>query len=128
MNKYGIWVVFLLCISCKINQRKGDFPVGKWIYVTKENGNISRTTGRYNKHGFEKGIWRFYYNDTLYRKEKYRGKICENILYYENGGIAEEGFSTQDTLNKGVYWKKIGYWYLYDKAGKLVEIKTYNNK
>ncbi len=125
MGKYGILFVFFLLMSCKINQRKDGLPIGKWVYISKEGNNISRTAGRYNKHGFEKGIWRFYYNDTLYRKEKYRGKICKNTLYYQNGSIAEEGFSTQDTLKNGVYWKKTGNWYLYDKTGKLMEIKTY---
>src|SRR5690554_7625511 len=72
--KSGVLVLILLFVSCKINRTKNGVPVGKWKYITQSGKNTDRVVGRYNRFGNEKGKWRYYYNDTLYRFEKYQDR------------------------------------------------------
>ena len=115
------FVVFL--VSCNINQKKNGVEVGRWKYVsgTKTERNIIK--GRYDKYGQEKGIWKYYTNDTLFRSEKYFYPYSVDVLYHKNGKISQIGksYTTKKT------WTKIGTWYTFNEEEKLIDSITFEN-
>ena len=115
--KSGVLVLILLCVFCKINQTKNGVPVGKWKYITQSGKNIDRVVGRYDRFGNEKGKWRYYKNDTLYRMEKYYYPYCFNVLYHANGSIAEVGKSVSSHSS----WRKYDVWYFFDEQWTLTD-------
>ncbi|HLV52124.1 MAG TPA: hypothetical protein VKY44_09235 [Flavobacterium sp.] len=119
--KSGVLVLILLFVSCKINRTKNGVPVGKWKYITQSGKNTDRVVGRYNRFGNEKGKWRYYYNDTLYRFEKYHYPYCVNVLYHSNGSIAEVGKSVSSHSS----WTKYDVWYFFDEKQVLMDSVVY---
>src|SRR5690554_7980694 len=119
--KSGVLVLILLFVSCKINRTKNCVPVGKWKYITQSGKNTDRVVGRYGRLGNEKGKWRYYYNDTLYRMEKYYYPYCVNVLYHSNGAIAEVGKSVSSHSS----WTKYDVWYFFDEQWTLTDSVFY---
>lgn len=119
--KSCVFVVIMLFVSCKINQTKNNFPVRKWKYISKSGGNTDFVVAKYNRFSHEKGKWRYYYKDTLYRIEKYYYPFCVNVSYHSNGAIAEIGKSTLSHSS----WKKYGVWYFFDENNELADSIVY---
>lgn len=115
-------VIFaLLFVSCKINQTKNGVPVGRWKYVTQMGNTTDLVKAKYDRLGNEKGVWNYYNNKKLYRTEKYYYPFCVNVLYHENGNIAEVGKS----ISSNQSWTKYGTWYVFDTTGMLTDSITY---
>lgn len=118
-----LFLLLVLCfVSCKINRKQNNIPYGKWKYITKDGNNVSRIQGKYDRLGNEKGIWRYYHNDTLHRVEKYYYPFCVNVLYNQNGKIYQIGKSVSS--NKS--WTKYDVWYHYDSKQNLIDSVNYN--
>ncbi len=121
--KIAILFFVLFLVSCKINQKKNGVEVGRWKYVsgTKTERNIIK--GRYDKYGQEKGVWKYYNNDTLFRSEKYFYPYSVDVLYHKNGKISQIGksYTTKET------WTKIGTWYKFNEEEKLTDSITFEN-
>lgn len=115
--------VLFICVlfSCKINQTKDGVRVGKWKYVNKDDENWNVVKGRYDKKGNEIGVWKFFYNDTIYRLEKYYYPYCVNVLYHKNGEINRVGKS----ISAENSWSKYGTWYTFNEEGQLTDTVTY---
>lgn len=108
--------VVLIC-SCKINQKKNGIPVGKWKYVSGTSTEKNSIIAKYDKHGREKGVWKYFNNDTLYRLEKYYYPYSVDVLYHKNGKIYQIGksFTTKTS------WTKIGTWYIFSNQQQLID-------
>lgn len=132
----------VLISSCRVNRIVNGQQQGKWIYITEEveksvirlakNGFLSgkimqkgyNYKGRFNK-GKEVGIWRYYLNGKLVRKEKYNGEMANVRFYHENGKIESEGKTWTDNSPKHVHWYYSGNWNFYDTSGSLVVTRQY---
>lgn len=118
--------VFALCLvaSCKINQTKGGLRTGLW--VTKEgNGEEGyKSRGRY-KEGKEKGVWKYFYNDTLYQKDKYSGNSARVRFYHPNKKIRASGNTLLDYNGKLAHWYYNGDWKYFDVQGNLTKTVTF---
>lgn len=121
--KFLSFLILFLVLSCKINQKKNGVEVGKWKYVSGTKTERSLITGRYDKYGQEKGVWKYYNNDTLFRSEKYFYPYSVDVLYHKNGKISQIGksYTTKKT------WTKIGTWYKFNEEQKLTDSITFEN-
>ena len=118
--------VFLICslFSCKINQIKNGVSVGKWEYVSGKTNDLTVIKGKYNRFGQEKGVWKYYQNDTLFRKETYYYPFSVDVLYHESGEIKEIG----KAFTSSKVWTKYGLWKKFDTDGNLIDTITFINE
>jgi len=105
----------LLLFSCSINREKNGVPVGKWKYISVGDRTIVK--GQYDRKGREKGVWKYYINDTLFRVEKYYYPYSVTVLYHQNGVISEVGKS----FTKYSSWSKYGTWYKFNEKEVLAD-------
>jgi len=118
--------VFALCLlaSCKINQTKDGLKTGLWITKDGSGEEGYKSRGRYKK-GHEKGVWKYFYNDTLYQKDKYSGMSARVRFYHPNKKIRASGKTEMDYNGKLAHWYYNGDWKYFDVQGKLVKTITY---
>lgn len=118
--------VLFICIfiSCKINQTKNGVSVGKWKYVSGKANDLTVIKGKYNRFGQEKGVWKYYQNDTLFRKETYYYPYSVDILFHKNGRVKEIGKAY--TSNK--IWTKYGTWYKFNINSILIDSILFNSE
>jgi len=121
--KFFSFLILFLIFSCKINQKKNGVEVGRWKYVSGTKNEKSIIKGKYDKYGREKGVWKYYNNDTLFRSEKYFYPYSVDVLYHKNGKISQIGksYTTKKT------WTKIGTWYKFNEEEKLIDSITFEN-
>lgn len=114
----------LLVASCKVNQTRDGLKTGLWI--TKEGDGQSgyKSRGRYKKDK-EKGVWKYFYNDTVYQKDKYSGNSARVRFYHPNKKIRASGRTLMDYNGKLVHWYYNGDWKYFDVQGNLVKTVTY---
>ena len=113
-----------MLLSCKINQTKNGVSVGRWKYLSGTKNERLIVKGRYDKFGREKGIWKYYTNDTLFRKETYFYPYSVDVLYHKNGMVKELGLGYTSAKT----WTKIGTWYKYNEMGKLTDSLSFINE
>lgn len=121
--KFFSFFLLFLVFSCKINQKKNGVEVGRWKYVAGTTTEKSIIKGKYDKYGREKGVWKYYHNDTLFRVEKYFYPYSVDILYHKNGKISEVGKSFTSQKK----WTKIGTWYKFNEQEKRTDSITFEN-
>jgi antitoxin component YwqK of YwqJK toxin-antitoxin module len=120
-----IFIVAISILSCKtkINQLQDNLQEGKWVRVdTLEYPYISK--GRFHK-GKEIGVWRYYNNDKLDRKEKYKKNKCLTKFYYPNGKVMQKGYTKLDDNKEETHWYYTGSWHYYDERGELTTIRNF---
>jgi antitoxin component YwqK of YwqJK toxin-antitoxin module len=118
-------LIFLL-IGCKTNQTRNKLKEGRWIYADTVNAIPYKSTGKY-KRGIEKITWRYYENNRLVKTEKYKKGICHVTTYFEDGKIASQGKTKLVTSETDTHWYYFDDWNFYDKTGKLIRVKKYEN-
>lgn len=116
-------VVVILLNSCKINRSEDGLRTGLWITNT---GDGFESRGRYKKDK-EKGTWKYFYNDTLYQKDRYSGNNARVKFYHSNSKISASGKTQIDFNGKLAHWYYNGDWKYFDIQGNLVRIITYKN-
>lgn len=121
--KFVVFISILFLVSCKINRTNKGIPVGKWKYVSGTTSERLVITGKYDRKGREKGVWKYYRNDTLFRSERYFYPYSVDVLFHKNGKVSEIGksFTSQ---NK---WTKTGTWYYFNEHEKLTDSITFEN-
>jgi antitoxin component YwqK of YwqJK toxin-antitoxin module len=124
-------VIYLLIIfaigwlsSCKINQTKDGLKTGLWVTKDGNGEEGFKSRGRYKK-GKEIGVWKYFYNDTLYQKDKYSGMSARVRFYHPNKKIRASGKTEMDYNGKMAHWYYSGNWRYFDTRGKLVKTITY---
>lgn len=136
--------IITITSSCKVNRVVNGNRQGKWFYTIEQVENevaelkskgqdLPEETirqgyyykGRYRK-GQERGIWRYFMNGKLIRKEKYRGNTAFTRFYYPNGQVDCEGKTVFDISQKMAHWYYSGEWNYFDENGKLVATRLYD--
>ena len=113
--------LFLMSCSKHVNQYKAGKKSGKWVYKNKTDGY---STGRY-RNGVEKGIWKYFESNKLYRIERHKGNISSVKFYYPNRKISSKGQTRMDANSTEIHWYYYGKWTYYNERGKITEIRTY---
>ena len=128
MLKKATFFLFLISISmlsaCKINQVKNGMRTGLWI--SKDNNGEAgfKSRGRY-RNDKERGTWKYFYNDTLYQKDKYSGNNGRVKFFHPNQRIRAKGKTEMEFNGKLLHWYYTGDWEYFDEQGKLLKIVTY---
>ena len=117
-----VFSLFLLG-SCKVNRTHNGLKTGLWI--TKDDGDGFKNRGHYRK-GEQRGVWKYFYNDTLYQKEKYSGHNARVRLYHRNKKLSARGRTQIDFTSKMAHWYYQGDWKYFDAGGKLLKTVTYD--
>ena len=119
---------FLLAISCfllgscQVNRYKDGLRTGLW--VTGDDSGDFKSRGRYKKDR-ERGTWKYFYNDTLYQKDRYSGNNARVKFYHPNKKIRASGKTSMDYNGKMAHWYYNGDWKYFDTGGKLLKTVTY---
>jgi|SRR5690606_15215811 len=121
--KFFYLLIIILLASCKLNKLVDGKPVGKWKYISGTADEKNVVKGKYNKLSQEKGVWRYYINDTIYRTEKFYYPYSVDRLYHKNGVVAEMGLA----ITKNNRWTKTGTWYAYNEKGDLLDSITFDH-
>lgn len=113
------------CFGCKskINQVKDNLREGKWVTVDSLGFKYT-IKGKYHK-GNEIGTWRYFENNKLIRKEKYKKNKCFTKFFYSNGKLMQKGFTELVNNDKETHWYYAGDWYYYNEKGQRISIKTF---
>ena len=126
MLKYFTLSLLIFCGfllgSCKVNRIRDGLKTG--LRISRDDGDGFKNRGRYWK-GRERGVWKYYYNDTLYQKEKYSGNNARVRLYHRNKRLSASGRTQIDFNGKLAHWYYQGDWKYYDTGGKLLKTVTY---
>ncbi|MGX7667499.1 hypothetical protein [Flavobacterium pedocola] len=123
--KLAILFCSVLFLQCSINKQHKGVKTGKWVFKDTLAGFYSKSKGRYDKMGNEKGVWKQYLDGKLYKKEKYKGPICTTILYYPDGKIKEMGLTRTDETEQYINWYYTGDWFYFDETENLTEVKVF---
>jgi antitoxin component YwqK of YwqJK toxin-antitoxin module len=128
MPKLAGFILSLIILTafsfCKINRTKNGLRTGLWVTESDTTGEGFRSRGRYKKDK-EKGVWKYFYNDTLYQKDRYSGYSARVRFYYPNKKIQASGKTRMDYNGKLLHWFYNGDWKYFDAQGNLLKIVTY---
>lgn len=96
------------------------------LWISKDNnGEVGfKSRGRY-KNDREKGTWKYFYNDTLYQKDKYFGNNARVKFFHPNQKIRARGRTELEFNGKLAHWYYTGDWKYFDERGNLLKIVTY---
>ena len=121
--------LFFLIIGCKttpINQKLNKQREGVWIENYSQDSIQYKSIGKYHK-GDPIKKWRYYVNDKISKKEKYKRNLCFTTFYYKNGKIQSRGKTKLETTDTNMHWFYFGDWKYYDEKGKLTMTRKYSN-
>ena len=114
----------IMLSACKINQVKNGMRTGLWISKDSNGEEGFKSRGRY-KNDKEKGTWKYFYNDTLYQKDKYSGNEGRVKFFHPNQKIRARGKTKMELNGKLAHWYYTGDWEYFDEQGNLLKIVTY---
>lgn len=118
-----LWLILFL--QCAVNKKRDGVKVGKWVYKDTIGGIASKSKGRYDKIGNEKGVWKQFIDGKLYKKEVYKGVVCTTTFYYPNGKIKEMGLTRTDETQQYITWYYTGDWFYFDEDENLTEVRVF---
>ena len=124
--KIHLTLLFILVIGCKTNQRVNKLKEGRWVYQNIIQNDTFDYIEKYHQ-GTEVKKWKNYRNKKIYKTEKFKNGICIVTNYYPNGKIMNQGKTKSEIKNHLLHWYYFGNWNYYDKSGKLIEIRKYEN-
>jgi antitoxin component YwqK of YwqJK toxin-antitoxin module len=119
----------LTLIGCKtssINQKENKKKVGLWIEEYSIDTTKYKSVGKYKK-GDPTRKWLYYTNNTITKKEIYRKNKCIITNYNANGTIESQGKTKLVVTGPETHWFYYGDWKYYDKNGKLLTVRKYDN-
>jgi antitoxin component YwqK of YwqJK toxin-antitoxin module len=129
MRHFLIYLSFLLifigCKSNSVNQKANKQREGLWIENYSQDSLQYKSIGRYHK-GDPVKKWRYYLNDKIIMREKYRRDYCIRTQYHKNGKVQSRGKTYLRTEGKYPHWFYSGDWEFYDEKGKLIVTKKYD--
>ena len=124
LNILFVFSTCFLFLNCKTNQIVNKQKHGKWIYKDTINDVFYKTVEKYKK-GIEQKTWRYYANEKIIKREKYKNGICYVTNYYPSGKIESKGKTKLVITDKLAHWFYFDYWYFYDEKEQLVDTKFY---
>lgn len=119
-------LILTVIFGCKTNQTINKVRQGYWIETYKIGEAEYKSTGSY-RSGNPIRKWKYFKNDTLYQKEKYRKNTCKTVYYHKNGKVMQRGQSMIEIKDGQLHWFYFGDWYFYDENEKLIKLKNYEN-
>ena len=128
MRYFSICIALLFSLSaCKpINQKVNKQRHGLWIEKYSQDSLQYRSIGRYYK-GDPVKRWRYYLDDKIKKKKKYKPDYCIRTNYHQNGKVQSKGRTAMKTRGKNLHWFYAGDWEYFDDKGKLIATKKYDN-
>jgi antitoxin component YwqK of YwqJK toxin-antitoxin module len=105
---------------------KNKQRVGLWIEKYSLDSLHYKSVGKYRK-GDPVRRWRYYLNNKIIKREKYKRNTSITRFYHENGEIRSTGKSKLETSDKNLHWFYFGDWKYFNEEGKLVKISKYGN-
>ena len=125
LSPFLLFTILLGIAGCKTNQFNPEGKRhGRWVFTDTLGTHIYKYGGRF-RNGIERGTWKYYFDDKLSRKEKYRKDISHNTFFYPNGKIMSQGKAQLDVSETEIHWYYFGDWQYFDENGKLTVVKTY---
>ena len=121
------FIVIILFVSCKTNQRKKKLKTGTWISQTITKTDTFDYIEKYKK-GIEVKKWKTFKNKKIYKTEKYFKGYFVVTFYHPNGKTESKGKTKEDFTNNLSHWYYVGIWNYYDAAGKLIKSKEFKNE
>lgn len=121
-----ISLVFLL-LACKpINQKVNKQRSGLWVERYAVDSLQYKSVGRYH-NGDPVKRWRYYLDDKIIMREKFRRDYCIRTNYHKNGKVQSKGKTAMKANGKNLHWFYSGEWEYFDEEGKLITTKKYDN-
>jgi antitoxin component YwqK of YwqJK toxin-antitoxin module len=114
------------CKTASINQKANKQRVGLWIEQEEIDSIQYKSIGKY-KNGDPIKKWRYYTENKIYKKEIYKKNKCTVTYYYPNGNIQSRGKTNLIITGSEMHWFYFGDWRYYDKNGKLLSVRKYEN-
>lgn len=128
-NAFIILFLTLILIGCKttpINQKVNKEREGLWIEEYNQDDSRYKSIGKYHK-GDPIKRWRYYLNDKIIIREKYKDDFCIRTSYHQNGKVQSKGKTKIDATTPKIHWFYYGDWKYYDEKGKLISINKYED-
>lgn len=127
ITKLLIYSILVLVLQgCKVNQRENGQKVGKWVYKALIQDSLHEISkGKYDKQGFQKGVWKTKVNGKLYKKEIFKQPDIQITYYYPNGLIKQKGQAKIIYTTESSHFYYHGNWFNYDTQGKITQVKNY---
>jgi antitoxin component YwqK of YwqJK toxin-antitoxin module len=122
----GLLSLLIGCKTATINQKINKEREGVWIEYYSQDSLKYKSIGNYHK-GNPTKKWRYYINNKINKKEKYKQDFCFTTYYHKNGKIQSKGKTKLETTDAVLHWFYFGNWKFYDEKGKLTEIRKYYN-
>ncbi|MBW4362353.1 hypothetical protein [Flavobacterium taihuense] len=119
----------LTLIGCKtapINQKVNKDREGLWIEEYAQDSSRYKSIGKYHK-GDPIKKWRYYLDDKIIMREKYKSDYCIRTRYHQNGKVQSKGKTKIVTTSSKTHWFYNGDWKYFDEKGKLICINKYKN-
>ncbi len=114
--------------ACKINQTKNHERVGRWVVKMRHGDQMQIIKENYNSKGFGKGIWKYYLDGKLYKREHYSKKgICYVTNYHPNGKVASTGQTKLEVKPPMIHWFYSGDWFYFNENDQLIKVQKYEN-
>jgi antitoxin component YwqK of YwqJK toxin-antitoxin module len=123
------FLLLLLLLSCKtnsINQKVNKSREGIWIEQYSQDSLQYKSMGKYHK-GDPVKRWKYYLNDKIIMREKYKDDYCIRTKYHQNGKVESKGKTRFDKDSRYPHWFYSGDWRFFDEKGKPILIKKYDN-
>ena len=114
------------CRTAPINQMVNKEREGLWIEKYAQDSSKYKSIGKYHK-GDPIKKWRYYLNNKIIMKEKYKDDYCIRTRYHQNGKIESIGKTYLKTEGKTPHWFYSGDWEYFDEKGNPISIKKYEN-
>lgn len=123
------FLVLLLLFGCKsnnINQKVDKNREGLWIEEYSEDSSHYKSIGKYHK-GDPIKRWRYYLDNKIIMREKYKKDYCIRTKYHQNGKIESKGQTRLVIDGKYPHWYYFGDWEFFDENGAQIRTKKYDN-
>jgi antitoxin component YwqK of YwqJK toxin-antitoxin module len=116
-----------LVLACKpINQKTNKEREGLWIEEYVQDSLHYKSIGKYHK-GDPIKRWRYYLDNKIIMREKYKKEYCIRTKYHKNGKIESRGNTKIDNNEKYPHWYYTGDWKFLDEEGRLTLTRKYDN-
>jgi len=122
-------ILTLTLIGCKtppINQKVNKEREGLWKEEYTQDGSQYKSIGKYHK-GDPIKRWRYYLDNKIIMREKYKDDYCIRTRYHQNGKVQSKGKTKLVITGTNAHWFYSGDWKYYDEKGKLISINKYKN-
>jgi antitoxin component YwqK of YwqJK toxin-antitoxin module len=121
-----LFLTFIGCKTSPINQKENKEREGLWIEEYNQDDSQYKSIGKYHK-GDPIKRWRYYLDNKIIMREKYKDDYCIRTCYHQNGKIQSKGKTKLIVTDSKAHWFYSGDWKYYDEKGKLISTNKYEN-